>query len=82
MEAPTSPVMPCKMDLDKVCNHSAEVLHEAAAAKSGECGAWGATSSCCCVWSPFQPHSSSVGLMGLRATAEGTFGAVQETKGL
>lgn len=41
MEAPTSPVMPCKLDLDKVMvsNHLTEVLHGAAVAKTGECGA-------------------------------------------
>lgn len=57
VEAPTSPVMPCKMDLDKVMvsNHLAKVLHGAAAAEPGEhsagssfpssqqlCGAYGA----------------------------------------
>lgn len=43
MEAPTSPVMPCKMDLDKVMvsNCPAKVLHGAAAAQLGERGAQG-----------------------------------------
>uniref|UniRef100_A0A8C0BP66 Actin filament-associated protein 1-like 1 n=1 Tax=Buteo japonicus TaxID=224669 RepID=A0A8C0BP66_9AVES len=44
MEAPTSPVMPCKMDLDKVMvsNRPAEVLCGAAVAEAGERRAGGA----------------------------------------
>ncbi|KFR05120.1 Actin filament-associated protein 1-like 1, partial [Nipponia nippon] len=49
VEAPTSPVMPCKMDLDKVMvsNCPAEMLCGAAAAEPGECGARAAPSSWC-----------------------------------
>lgn len=67
MEAPTSPVMPCKMDLDKVMvsNRPDEVLHGAAAAKPGEWGAGGALSSQCCAGSlPILP----AGLQGLWAS--------------
>lgn len=76
METPTSPVMPCKLDLDKVMvsNRSAEVLRQAAAANAGERGARGAPSSQCCARSPSHHHSSSVGLRGLLSAGEGGTG--------
>ena len=77
MEAPTSPVMPCKMDLDKVMvsNRPAEVLCGAAVAEAGERRAGGALSSGCCMRSPSHPRSTSVGLTGLPATGEGEQGS-------
>lgn len=66
MEAPTSPAMPCKMDLDKVMvsNRPAEVLRGAAGAEHGAHGAQGALSSWCHTRNLSHPCSSSLGLMG------------------